>query len=136
MSGTWQCQAEVDSPQGLEAGQDGCGDNGGGAIFGKPQERMFERTCKDTAGSQDAEVIRAERTNRSDRIESLKTTGRKEGRKYAGNCARHQKRESPEDYAHSAKSQGGMQRRPTELHLELVMRTEQALRRDRWTLRP
>ena len=131
MSGTWQCQAEVEGPPGLKAGQDGCGDNGGGAIFGKPQERMFERTCKNTAGSQDTAVSRAERTNRSDRIESLKTTGRKEGRKCAGDCERHQNRESPEGYAHSAESQGGKQRRPTELHLELVMRTEEALRRER-----
>jgi len=136
VSNTWQCWTEADSLQGRNAGQDGCGDNGGGAIFGKPQERKFDRTCEDASESQDTEAVEAERANRSDRTESLKTTGRKEGRICAGNCTRHQKRESPEGSAHSAKSQGGNRRRPTESNLQLVMRTGNASRRGRRTLRP
>ena len=41
---TWRCRVEAEQLLSGYAGQDACRRNGGGAFFGKPQERKFRRT--------------------------------------------------------------------------------------------
>ena len=135
-SNAWQRRTEAVHLSRCTAGQDAIRRNGGGVFFGKPQERKFGRTRWSTAESKDPAVRPAFRTNRSNRTESLKATGRKEGRVCAGNCTRRQHRENLGDPAQCAEGQGGRQRKPNELHLMLMMMKQRTLRRAVQSLRP
>ena len=135
-SNAWQRRTEAFHLSRWKAGQDAIRRNGGGVFFGKPQERKFDRTRWSTAESKGSAVRPTFRANRSDRTESLKTTGRKEGRVCAGNCTRRQHRESLGDPAQCAEGQGGKQRKPNELHLMLTMMRQRTLRRALQSLRP